>query len=690
VTFLLLALLAAEPGNVLSTSRTTHDARLTDGVAAFEGDDWLGPTAVELGERLEWSFGEAREFSGAAIQADHNDAYVLSVSLDGVTWRDAFMADPVGESGLRTRVMRGAPTTALMVRLRGERGDGKYSVSEIELFTDRADSVLLRTKWLPDHPLDRNWLGLALFAVLALLVTRFKPSVGRFVLGVVAVLAVLVCWQTFSSPQTQERVTWVRAIIASLAFAAVLLEPATRSRWFVGVLGFCGVMGVLCFLNLGRAQFHDASSGLPTFLHHYDMRTYFPIAKYFDELRFDGVYAASVAVVADDLGDLEALASTPLRNLRDHEVRSVAESREYIEEVRARFSPERWALFKTDIQYFRDTMSDGGFLGSMNDHGGNATPVWFASARALFGFLPASNFSLWVGVLADALLVLLAFASLWWAYGPRTAFIAMTAFGTMDFYMFGTNWFGAALRHDWLALWCLGVAMLKKERFAFAGAFLVWAALIRAFPALTFVTLAAPLAWPFIRRQPVDWRAIRGVALGAGGFGVVLFVVSSLMFGFDAWPEWLHKVAMLNASGHVNNIAIKTYVIAERGPWLALTAVIISSMLFALRNAALDEAAAFGVALIGVVFNPANYYLHCLFILAVLGGEREQRRSGLLPWLALLGMCIGCYFTNLTTSLDTHFRRETWVMVCALALILAYQLARSLRRPQPAAILTQP
>ncbi len=687
MTLLLLAMLAADPGNLLSGTRNAVAPRLTDGVIAFEGDDWLAEAALELRSPVEWDLGEDRALTGGAIQADHNDTYVISVSSDGQTWRDAFYADPVGDPGLRTRHFRGAHTSARYVRLRGEHGDGRFSVSEVELFDDpsgsSSGSVLLRTKWLPDHPLDRRWLAFAALMLVALVVARLKPAVGRVAIALVLASSGVLLWQTLSVGQTLERISWIRAVVAGLAMATVLLEPRARSRWFVAVLGFCGVTGVLCFLNLGRAQFRDDGKNAPTFLHHYDMRTYFPIAKYFHELRFDGVYAASVAVVAEDRGGLDAMAGQPLRNLRDHEIRTTGESRAYIEEVRGRFSPERWAQFKTDMQYFRAAMGDGGFLGSMNDHGGNATPVWFLAARLLFGSLPASDFSLWLGVLADAALMLFAFAALWWAYGPRTAFIAMTAFGAVDFYMFGTNWFGAALRHDWMALWCLGVAMVKKDRFVFAGAFLVWAALIRAFPALAFVTLASPLLWPVLRRQPVNWRAIKGLALGAGGFGALLFVSSSLAFGFDAWPEWLHKVALLNASGHVNNIAIKTYVVSEQGPWLILCVIVLGLTLTALRNASLDEAAAFGTALIGVVFNPANYYLHCLFILAVLGGEREHRRSGLIPWLALLGMCVGCYFTTLTTSLDTHFRRETWVMVSALSVMLVYQLIRSARVAGP-------
>ncbi len=689
MTFVLLALLTAAPPNVLGWAAPSHGhhPKLTDGVTAYEGDDWLAPAAVELGAPAEFDLGEVRTFAGGAIQADHNDRYVVSVSDDQATWRDVLFAEPLSERGLRTRTFHlgSGAMSGRYVRLRGEGGDGRYSVSEVELFTEPANSALLQTKWLPDHPADRQWLGLVVVAVVGLAVCRWRPAVARFVVPGLGLAAAVVAWQTLKVDPTQERITWVRLMVASLATAAVLLEPRARSAWFVGVLAFCGAMAVVCFLNFGRPQFFDQGRGAPTFLHHYDMRTYWPIAKYFHELRFDGVYAASVAVVADERGGLSAMGSTPLRNLRDHEVRTVAESREYIDEVRQRFSDTRWAEFENDMQYFRRAMGDGGFLGSMNDHGGNATPVWFLAARLLFAPWPASDAALWLGVAVDALLVLLAFAALLWAYGPRTAFLAMTVFGAMDFYMFGTNWFGAALRHDWLALWCLGVALLKKERFAAAGALLAWASLIRAFPALTFVTLAMPLVWPLLNRGPdqkVRWGVIRSLALGAGGFGALLFAASSWVFGVDAWAEWLRKVSLLNAGGHLNNIALKTYVVGEPVAALVVTGVVLALTFFALREAPLDEAAAFGTALVGVVFNPANYYLHCLFILVVLGRESVRRaerpRGDNVPWLVLTLMCVGCYFTNLTTSLDTHFARETWVMVAALVALLGWQVRRSL------------
>src|SRR5262249_36484658 len=150
---------------------------------------------------------------------------------------------------------------------------------------------------------------------------------------------------------------------------------------------------------LGTPQFHDAGARKATWLHHYDMRTYFPIAKYFPELRFDGVYAASVLAVAEgrNLSDFD---SVVLRDLRTHDISNVGASRAHLAEVRARFSPERWAEFLVDMQYFRNAMSDSSFLRSMNDHGGNATPVWFLAARAMFSGAPASDATLWRGVIA--------------------------------------------------------------------------------------------------------------------------------------------------------------------------------------------------------------------------------------------------------------------------------------------------
>ncbi|GMU62317.1 MAG: hypothetical protein AMXMBFR34_40800 [Myxococcaceae bacterium] len=686
----------------------------SDGVALFDGAAWDAHGAVRIppGGWVQWDLGRVEPVEGAAIQADNNDDYVLSVSELGIAWLEVWRSGTVPAPGLQTRDVMGLGTKARYVRLTATGGDGNYSVSELEVFANEAQrsrSKLLRPKWLPEHPLDVAWTIAVGIAALALLLAgkRSDPAVITTAGAVLVGGAVVMFKLTIFDPPGADasRLNFMRAAVALLAAIAVgrgLLfkkrHPAHEGLAVV-TLGATALFGVLCFLNLGRPQFHDAGERRPTFLHHYDMRTYFPIAKYFPELRFDGVYAASAAAVGDDRGGLDGVATVGFRDLRTHIPTTVAGSRAHVEEVRKRFTDERWAEFKKDMGYFRRAMSDGGFLGSMADHGGNATPVWFTSARLLFGFLPASDFALWVGVVADALLLLLGFAALWWAFGPRTALLGATIFGAMDFYMFGTNWFGAALRHDWLALWCLGLAALKKERFRLAGALFAWSALIRAFPALTFVTLAVPPAWDAVtalvkRKFSIkEWaktnRGVLHVALGAAVFGALLFGVSAVMFGPSAWIDWWRKVSMLNADGHLNNLAVKTYVIS--GGW-GYKAVVLASLVlvaFAVRRAPLVEAAAFGVVLLPIVFNPANYYLHAVFLLVVLGRERREEPletpvGGRLGWLALCLMCAASWlFTALTPDLGVHFRNDTYVMLTALGTLWLIQAVRSFRLEAP-------
>jgi hypothetical protein len=320
----------------------------------------------------------------------------------------------------------------------------------------------------------------------------------------------------------------------------------------------------------------------------------------------------------------------------------------------------------------------------MNDHGGNATPVWFLTARLLFFSAPASDFMLWLGVLLDAALVLLGFWGLWNGFGARTALVGMTVFGAMDFYQFGSNWFGAALRHDWLALWCLALWALKTKRFRLGGALLAFSALIRAFPALSFFTLSIPVGFDLLLalkgrsfslpRLLKEHRDFLQVLLGAAVASAVLIGLSVLVFGAGAWPEWFRKVSLLDRDGHVNNLAVRTWVTQTRGQWLAVVALAVALVCVVARRAPPELAVAWGVALVPVVFNPANYYLHSMFLLVVLAGEAKDRLPdawGLLSWLVLLLMCTASAYTNLPTDIAVHFRYDTYVVLGTLAVLAA-------------------
>ena len=88
------------------------------------------------------------------------------------------------------------------------------------------------------------------------------------------------------------------------------------------------------------------------------------------------------------------------------------------------------------------------------------------------------------------------------------------------------------------------------------------------------------------------------------------------------------------------------------------------------------------MALIGIVFNPANYYLHSAFLLVTLAGERHTshgatvRPRGVLVWLVLLAMCVASYFTNLSTDSNSHFRLETIILFVTLGALWVLEFKR--------------
>jgi hypothetical protein len=277
-------------------------------------------------------------------------------------------------------------------------------------------------------------------------------------------------------------------------------------------------------------------------------------------------------------------------------------------------------------------------------------------------------------VIADIVLMLAAFAALAWAYGPRTALIAAIGFGAVDVYMFGSNWFGSTLRHDWMALWAIAIALLKKGRYFLGGGVLAWAALIRVFPVISFATLLGPLAWGlWTQGRAFAWRPYARGAAGAAVFGVVLLAASTLAFGLEAWPLWSTKILAMTGGRGINTVGLSNFVSV---PWVKALIVVGTLLLTlaALRRAAVDEAAAVGPALVAVGFSAMNYYLHCVFILAALG--RDDRRT---PWVVLLAMAVGGCWASRLTAFEPHFDREAIVALAGMGALIAERFVHAPR-----------
>jgi hypothetical protein len=698
---------------------------ITDSVVARAGDPWAtNLTAVlsSTGAYVKYDLGRSCRLRSAILQGDNNDEYSISVSEDDVAYRPLWTAGAIGGGGVQTRFSPELEGSGRYVRLTVTGGDHSYSVSELQLFeVGPADAPAPRVV-REGLEIGESVRGQVLLFALALiaytfLATKRAPKLlywGSLILPLVAGYSL---WSGLAStwPVTTREVAFVRATFAGLAAIVLAREAWVRGRLLaskgaiVGVLGVCAAMSMAAFYNLGNAQFWDHKENKPGYVHNFDMHVYYPVAKYFRELRFDGLYLASMAAYQENTPGttFASLGNVELRDLTNHRVTRFADVSSQAPAIKGRFSPERWEAFKKDVRYFHENMGQD-FLRNMTDHGGNATPVWLSIAHVLFAHTEASNRTLLLSGMLDPLLLLLLYSVVWRTFGIRTALMTAIMFGANDFYMFGTDWAGATLRHDWLVYLGLGVCALKRERWKIGGALLALSAMIRAFPALALLWTAAPVAywiWDHRKKQGrlPDFRAWRDhiastplgpfvkIALGAAAAVAVLFVFSGIVCSFDAWIEWLHKVSMLDRDPHVNDVSLRCLIAGAGGSqmrilrsrWLIFGLV---SLGFAIAAFAacyrrrFDQAAVFGSMLIPVVFNPANYYIHFICVIPLLAAESRRDEDALpagpvpdrdlVDWLVLLAVCAAQYWTVLDSDTELHFQHATVILFAALALLL--------------------
>ncbi|MEZ4226423.1 MAG: hypothetical protein R3B13_36090 [Polyangiaceae bacterium] len=693
----------------------TRAERLTDGLAAVRGDHWnTDRTAVfkSSASFAEYDLGEEVTVTAGYLIADNNDTYSITISKDGSAYAPLWEAGSTGGRGLQPRLVDNLSGNGRYVRITATSGDASYSVSELQLFAGKPDPWPPTLPERPGVPPDERLRNLTLSFGLALSAFALLSYAGAPIwwLFLLLLIPVFGGWELSNAlqdawPVGQREIAILRGAMALTAFLAVLREGFAPKRYLahrgatLSVLAVCGVVSVASFFNLGQPQYLDHKLNEPSFVHNFDMRVYYPVAKYFKELRFDGLYKASVAAYVDDdpSVSLDSLASVQLRDLKNHRMTSVAQVRGEIEEVKTRFSPERWQQFVVDMRYFRENMGVRDYLGSMHDHGGNATPVWLTVGYFLFKSTTASNQTLFAAAMLDPVLLLLAFLAIGRTFGSRTMFVSMVLWGANDFYMFGTNWAGATLRHDWMAYLAFGLCALRKERWALAGFFLAASAMIRAFPALALVALGIPVGYWLAKRIREkrglpSWAEFRRaqapflrVALAATLTVLGLMLVSSLVLSFDAWGEWLHKVNLLNRDPHVNHVSWRGLVAGPDGEhiriwrgrmplYIAGVALYAGLIILAARRRSYAAVAALGLIMIPVAFHPANYYIHFIFLMPLIAVERHRRGvrtlafGDALLWAAFLAICAAQYWTTRVSDLGLHFHLASALLFTAITL----------------------
>ena len=269
--------------------------------------------------------------------------------------------------------------------------------------------------------------------------------------------------------------------LALWALAPRLKRPRARRALDLGLAGL-GLAGVVSFFGLALRE------GAPR-THLWDTFHYFVAPRYFEELRYDGLYECLVVADAQTVWRPPDVLARRLTDLRTNRVVGTKEILADPGRCTDRFTPARWAAFTAEVSWFRDRMGARTWEKMQLDHGFNATPAWLLAGMAVTAVGPPSE-ALLLGLNAlDPALLLLGLGAMGWAFGWRTA-----ALGAL---LLGTNlaapaaWTGGSvLRWDWLFWLLLGASLLKKGHARSGGAALGLAALLRVFPALALAGVA--------------------------------------------------------------------------------------------------------------------------------------------------------------------------------------------------------
>ncbi len=674
-----------------------NPALITDGQLAAEGAAWDGPAASALRSDqsyVDYDLGQTARIDAAIVQADNNDDYIVSVSDDGATFRQLWVARPVAAPGLRDRSIEGLNGRGRWIRLSARGGDGAFSVTELQLWSGALPSAAPQSPELAAARVRTQLVTLVLAFAVVLFATGRASSPRRVaLLWLLPVVAAVLVLRAISAawPLSGREVSAARACAAAITLLALLRgwERVRRAPpHHPTLIGACAVGALLafaCFYNLGRPQFWHHGKQRPMFVHVADMRIYQPFAKYFDELRFDGVYLASVLAYAEDErgGSIEAIGATKIRDMHDFRMRTALELKDEILKVKQRFSAPRWEEFKRDMAFFREAMGPS-YLTSLDDHGANAPPAWVGLARLALGHVTASETTLTIAGLLDGILLLLMAWAIAATFGLLPMLVAMTVFGATDLYMFGTNWTGATLRHDWLVLLGFAACALRRERWLLAGALLGAGAILRVVPVIGLFGIAAPaLAWlvtAWLRRQRPSLRALLGEhraavrVLGAAAVTMLaIFVFTGLLYSFGAWTDWFARIKSLNDDLATNEVDLRMLVagvdgasaelMRARRPLFLLAQVAgVVVVVLAARKRSLADAMLLALPLSLLLMNPLNYHDHFIFLLVLLGA-----RGGLLGVAApLLVFCVAGYWIDLDPDAVRHFELLTVLLFAIL------------------------
>lgn len=444
-------------GNLLAGKRpvqwqdTQNDlALITNGEVTQEGAIWNAQQAVLLDSAVAsvtYDLGGEMPLAAVHIQADANDVYPISGSLDGREWKvlgQLEIAD--GVHGLRSRSLNLGGVRTRFIRIAEPTGDGSFSISELQAFCKLPEVFPPALKEVKANSQKTNE-------------PAWNDTTSRQWEMVLACLVLSLLWWGRILRQ-EGRPNHMKKLRDRLLIATLLVSSATYVNFF---------------------SFHFGN-----FIHGWDTFHYYVGSKYFKELGYSRLYECIAVADAEDPKWRRRVELRKITNLRTNALETTKEILAHPEQCKDHFTAPRWQSFKVDIAYFRGRESPKRWDDTSTDHGYNATPVWNLAGSLLANTAPASHTQIFLLNLIDPLYYLGMILLSLWAFGWRVTAVAMAVFATnfpSRFYWTG----GAFLRWDWLFFTAATVCFLKKKMPFAAGLSLGYAALLRVFPGFLVV-----------------------------------------------------------------------------------------------------------------------------------------------------------------------------------------------------------
>lgn len=432
-------------------------------------------------------------------------------------------------------------------------------------------------------------------------------------------------------------------------------KPKMAAMAVLAVLALCAVASYFEFgyLRFGR------------YLNPHDVFHYYIGAKYSPEVDYADLYRA--VLVADMEG--RALYKSPkIRNLDTHGYEDVAGVLAHAAQYKERFTPERWAEFKKDIQFFELAVPTSKWNQVLQDKGYNATPVWNAIARFLTRFAPTdSRLGMNALIAIDPILLGITFAIVTWAFGWQAMLFAVLFFGT-NFMMAFVHIRGAFLRLDWIACLVIATCLLHKRYYKTAGVLMAYSAMARVFPAIFLFGLGVKFGFKLLGYARGFWKTRKWERIDDEtkryiGFFAMFAVASVVLVGMsivadgDAhrWDSFAKKISVHNNDISTTRVGFKYIFLApvesfggkaaafeaHQTLWRVMMAVFLLALVWPARRLEDYETIPFGFAPAFFLAAPTFYYYVMLVVPLLLFAPK------LYSWPRAIGLASLFVFSSL-------------------------------------------